>query len=102
MKIYTYSEARQNLASVLDEARRKGGVRIRRRDGAVNWAVYRDSGKSGRYVETFLVESWLEHLRQHERVIAGDRAVEASVRQFHIAAAPPVVSHLVAMNVRRS
>jgi hypothetical protein len=34
MKIYTYSEARQNLASLLDEARLKGGVRIRRRDGA--------------------------------------------------------------------
>jgi hypothetical protein len=34
VKTYTYSEARQNLASVLDEARRKGGVRIRRRDGA--------------------------------------------------------------------
>jgi hypothetical protein len=34
VKIYTYSEARQNLASLLDEARRKGGVRIRRRDGA--------------------------------------------------------------------
>lgn len=34
MKIYTYSEARQNLASLLEEARRKGGVRIRRRDGA--------------------------------------------------------------------
>jgi hypothetical protein len=33
MKIYTYSEARQNLATLLDEARRKGGVRIRRRDG---------------------------------------------------------------------
>jgi hypothetical protein len=34
VKIYTYSEARQNLATLLDEARRKGGVRIRRRDGA--------------------------------------------------------------------
>jgi hypothetical protein len=34
MKIYTYSEARQNLAALLDEARQKGGVRIRRRDGA--------------------------------------------------------------------
>jgi hypothetical protein len=34
MKIYTYSEARQNLASLLDEARQNGGVRIRRRDGA--------------------------------------------------------------------
>jgi hypothetical protein len=34
VKIYTDSEARQNLASLLNEARLKGGVRIRRRDGA--------------------------------------------------------------------
>jgi hypothetical protein len=33
MKIYTYSEARQNLATLLEEAGRKGEVRIRRRDG---------------------------------------------------------------------
>lgn len=33
MKVYTYSEARQNLAGVLEEARRKGTVRIKRRDG---------------------------------------------------------------------
>lgn len=33
MKVYTYSQARQQLASVLSEARRKGEVRIRRRDG---------------------------------------------------------------------
>ena len=33
MKIYTYSEARQNLATLLEEARRQGEVRIRRRDG---------------------------------------------------------------------
>ncbi len=31
--IYTYSEARQNLASLLEEARTKGEVRIKRRDG---------------------------------------------------------------------
>ena len=35
MKVYTYSEARQHLSSVLEEARREGGVRIRRRDGQV-------------------------------------------------------------------
>jgi hypothetical protein len=35
MKVYTFSEARQNLASVLDEARKEGAVRIRRRDGQV-------------------------------------------------------------------
>jgi len=33
MKIYTYSEARRNLANLLEEAGRKGEVRIRRRDG---------------------------------------------------------------------
>lgn len=30
---YTYSEARQNLASLLDQAAAEGQVRIRRRDG---------------------------------------------------------------------
>lgn len=35
MKTYTYSEARQQLASLLDEARRSGRVQIRRRDGQV-------------------------------------------------------------------
>lgn len=33
MKVYTYTEARQNLASLLDTAQRDGAVRIRRRDG---------------------------------------------------------------------
>ena len=34
MKAYTYSEARQNFANVLEEAERNGQVEIRRRDGA--------------------------------------------------------------------
>lgn len=34
MNVYTYSEARRNLASVLDEAEREGEVRITRRDGS--------------------------------------------------------------------
>ena len=33
MRVYTYSEARQNLASLLDIAQRDGAVRIRRKDG---------------------------------------------------------------------
>jgi hypothetical protein len=34
MKVYTYTEARQQLASLLDKARQEGSVRIRRRDGS--------------------------------------------------------------------
>lgn len=33
MKIYTYSQARQSLAKLLDQASREGAVRVRRRDG---------------------------------------------------------------------
>ena len=33
MRVYTYSEARQNFASVLNMAQRDGAVRIRRKDG---------------------------------------------------------------------
>jgi antitoxin (DNA-binding transcriptional repressor) of toxin-antitoxin stability system len=34
MKVYTYSEARQQLARLLDEARSGGEIRIKRRDGS--------------------------------------------------------------------
>jgi hypothetical protein len=39
MKAYTYSEARENFASVLEEAERDGAVEIRRRDGAKDASV---------------------------------------------------------------
>ena len=33
MKVYTYSQARQKLAKLLDDARQEGEVQIKRRDG---------------------------------------------------------------------
>ena len=33
MKVYTFSEARQNFASVLESAQKEGAVRVNRRDG---------------------------------------------------------------------
>jgi hypothetical protein len=35
VRVYTFSEARQNFASVLERARREGEVKIKRRDGQV-------------------------------------------------------------------
>ena len=35
MKLYTYSDARQQFASVLDTASREGKVLIRKRDGSL-------------------------------------------------------------------
>ncbi len=68
--------------------------RERQRDGAYSWGVFEDMAVPGRFLETFLLESWLEHLRQHERVTNADRVIEERVR--HLLAATPRVTHLVA------
>ncbi len=68
---------------------------LRRRDGATNWWLFSDTAEQGRYLECFLLESWIEHLRQHERVTKADLAVENRVRTFHVGAEPPRVSHLL-------
>ena len=72
--------------------------RIVRRDGATRWGLFADTAQPGRYLETFLVESWAEHMRQHARVTNEDRAVHERARSFHIGDTPPVVTHLVAEN----
>jgi hypothetical protein len=46
-------------------------------------------------LETFLVESWLEHLRQHERVTKADMSIQETVQRFHTARTPKV-THLIA------
>ena len=68
---------------------------IRRRDGATFWGMFFDAAAPGRFVEYFVVESWLEHLRQHQRVTAADLFILNGVFAFHIGAKPPAVTHQV-------
>jgi Transmembrane secretion effector len=73
-------------------------VRVERlRDGALRWELFQDPADPHRHVETFLVESWVEHLRQHERVTLADREAEVRARALHRSPAPVAVSHLVAV-----
>jgi MFS family permease len=71
--------------------------RQRRRDGAYAWDVFEDAAEKGRFLETFMVTSWLEHLRQHHRVTNADRVVQDAIREFG-AAAEPKVTHFIAAN----
>jgi len=66
--------------------------RVRRRDGAYRWGIYRDTERPTHYVETFIVETWAEHLRQHERVTVADRTIEENVDRFD---ANPKVTHFI-------
>lgn len=70
--------------------------RFRRRDGAIRWNVYRDTENAERWTEVFVVESWLEHLRQHERVTAGDRLLLDAAAAFHRGDGGPLVRHHIA------
>jgi MFS family permease len=68
---------------------------IRLRDGAIRWGLWDDLGQQGRFLESFVVESWLEHLRQHERITSADRAVQAIAHAFHRGSEPPKVRHFI-------
>ncbi|MET0324119.1 MAG: MFS transporter [Ilumatobacteraceae bacterium] len=41
--------------------------RDRRRSGAEQWGLFRDLADTDRFLETFVVGTWGEHLRQHDR-----------------------------------
>jgi MFS family permease len=69
-------------------------ARERRRDGAYRWGIYADTAHPERLIETFLVDSWLEHRRQHLRVTNADRLVEEHLRS--LLPEPPRVTHYIA------
>ncbi len=58
--------------------------RHRRRTGAYRWGLFRDLAAPQQFIETFVVESWGEHLRQHRRTtVNADRFLDPVRRYLH-------------------
>jgi MFS family permease len=70
-------------------------ARVRRRDGAYRWGLYADLERPGTQLETFLVDSWSEHLRQHGRLTVADLEVTRLTSSFHRGDRPPAVRHML-------
>jgi predicted MFS family arabinose efflux permease len=66
---------------------------MQRRDGAYRWGVFRDTELASRYLETFMVHSWAEHLRQHERQTQAGRELEGRIHSY--LSGEPAVRHLI-------
>jgi MFS family permease len=88
------SQHRAEFVAALDELGHE-----RKRDGAFAWGVFEDVADTGRFVETFLIESWLELMYQHERVTNADRVREDQIRR--LLTESPKVTHLIASRRRR-
>jgi MFS family permease len=69
--------------------------RARLRQGALSWGLFRDTERPGRYVEYFVDETWVEHLRRLERFTADDIQLRAQRLAFHQGEGPPAVRRYV-------
>ena len=67
--------------------------RHRRRTGAYRWGLFRDLAEPDRFVETFVVSSWAEHLRQHHRRTETSDQLLDEIRPYFDPAGG--VSHLI-------
>jgi len=68
----------------------------RLRHGALSWELFRDTNDPGRYIEYYIDENWVEHLRRFHRVTAADVALREHRLTFHIGDGPPVVQRFIA------
>jgi len=82
-----YQVPAEDVQTFADAMRRV--ERHRRRTGAYRWGLFRDLATPHQFIETFVVESWGEHLRQHRRttVNADDRFLDP-VRPYLIPGVP--------------
>ena len=65
----------------------------RRRTGAISWRMWQDAADPDRIVEQFVVASWDEHLRQHERVTRRDADRLDKIRAMTDPAHPATTTH---------
>lgn len=86
-----YSVSPDRQAKFAKEIEKYG--RVRRRNGAYRWGIFHDTEVADRYLEIFLVNSWAEHLRQHERQTQADHQLEQALRRC--LAGDPKVHHLI-------
>ena len=69
---------------------------MRRGNGAYFWELVHDSADPARYLECFMDESWVEHLRQHERASIADREILDHAKQFMVEGALTQTEHWLA------
>ncbi|MCU4181798.1 MFS transporter [Bosea sp. BH3] len=69
--------------------------RIRRRDGARHWTLLRDLTDATLWIERYDSPTWVEYVRQNQRVTQADAEIGERVRALHSGPNPPVVHRMI-------
>jgi quinol monooxygenase YgiN len=75
-------------------------ARNRRRDGAVQWWLFQDTADPSRFVETWIEATWVEHLRNHERVSVAQQELEERIRALTQRGSTTSTRHFIAPEPR--
>lgn len=86
-----YQVSEEHQAAFCQQLYRVG--RVRKRDGASHWMLYRDLAHPERLSERFIIASWGEHQRQRNRSTLADREEEERLKQFLLPGTSPSPSH---------
>jgi MFS family permease/quinol monooxygenase YgiN len=73
-------------------------ARSLRRDGAYDFGIFEDPADDGRFVETFMTDSWLDHMRLHRRLTNADSEVEQAVRRLQVGGEPKTTHLILALS----
>jgi MFS family permease len=72
---------------------------IRRRNGAINWRVFRDLAEDARFVERFVIQSWAEYVRLRTRMTVADREIQSQIEGLQQTGVPVRVSRLIGVDL---
>jgi MFS family permease len=73
--------------------------RIRRRDGARQWTLLRDLVNPELWIERYESPTWVEYVRQNQRVTKADAEIGDRIRALHRGAEPPLARRLIERQV---
>ncbi len=76
--------------------------RIRRRDGARDWMLFRDVENPEIWTEMYNAPTWADYVRLAQRVTFADVAVSDRIRQMHKGGEPPRVRRLIERTTARA
>jgi Transmembrane secretion effector len=83
-------EGQERFIELMEEVRV-----VRRRIGASRWGVFEDASTPGHFLESFVVPSWGDYLRQRSRYTTADLRVLDAAKALDASPNGPTVSHFV-------